>query len=186
MVVIYGSARTPENHPYYASARQLAYKISYMSQADDLGLCVMTGGGPGIMEAANRGAFEAQAPSIGVCMGLPHERNSNEYLTPELTFHFEDLPSRKAQFFKQTQAFVAFPGGLGTLDEMFETMTLIQNGIIPTVPVILYGRAFWQQVLNMQLLVDENMVDADELAMVHTVDSVDEAWDVLQQVLQPL
>jgi len=123
---------------------------------------LMTGGGPGLMEAANRGAFYAGSKSIGLNITLPHEQYPNPYLTPGLCFRFHYFALRKMHFLHRARALVAFPGGYGTLDELFETLTLIQTRKIAPLPVILVGRAFWERAIDFSFLVDEGVIDPED------------------------
>ncbi len=133
--------RTLENSRYYDEARKLGHLISSNTGKDQL--VVVTGGGPGIMEAANRGAHEAGMPSIGMNIVLPHEQAPNPYITPDLNFQFHYFAVRKMHLLMRAKSLVAFPGGFGTLDELFETLTLIQTQKVQSIPVLLFGRAFW-------------------------------------------
>ena len=139
-VSIFGSARTPEDHPEYASARELASRLG------DAGFAIITGGGPGIMEAGNRGARDAGVQSIGLDIELPHEEHSNPYVDLQLTFHY--FFTRKVMFVRYASAFVVFPGGFGTLDELFEALTLRQTGKIQAFPVVLVGTDYWRGLLE--------------------------------------
>ncbi len=168
---------------YYDAARQLAYMITRDSQTDACGACemvVVTGGGPGVMEAANRGAHEAGGKSIGLNIVLPHEQVPNAYITPELTFQFHYFAIRKMHFLMRAKALVAFPGGFGTLDELFETLTLIQTKKMEPVPILLFGREFWERIIDFEAIVDEGTIDIDDLKLFAFVDSADEAWAHIQ------
>ena len=134
-VSIFGSARTPQNHADYAFACRLARRLS------DLGIAVISGGGPGIMEAANKGAFAGKSVSVGLNIALPHEQKPNPY--QDIALRFSRFAERKAAFFSYSQAYVVMPGGFGTLDELFEILTLVQTGKVPPRPVVLVGKAFW-------------------------------------------
>ncbi|MCS6931851.1 MAG: TIGR00730 family Rossman fold protein [Acetobacteraceae bacterium] len=140
---------------------------------------IATGGGPGIMEAANRGASEAGAPSIGFNITLPHEQAPNRYTTPALTFRFHYFAMRKMHFAMRANALVVFPGGFGTLDELFEILTLVQSRKSRRVPIVLYGRAFWTKLVNFPALVEEGMVDAADLGLFAFADEPEEAWEAL-------
>jgi hypothetical protein len=137
---------------------------------------VATGGGPGIMEAANRGASDAGAPSIGFNIGLPHEQEPNAYSTPDLTFQFHYFAVRKLHFAMRANALVAFPGGFGTLDELFELLTLIQTQKMPTVPVVLIDRSYWTRIINFESLADEGMIDRANLELFSYADNAEDAW----------
>lgn len=175
-VTVFGSARFGEDHPHYKTARELG---SLISRA---GFTVMTGGGPGIMEAANRGARDVKGPSIGCNIILPVEQNENPYLDRFVTFkHFF---VRKVMLTKYSYAFVAMPGGFGTLDEVFETLTLIQTGIIRQFPVILIGREYWTPILEFinSTLIPEQTISPKDLELVHITDDPNEAvgWIVAE------
>lgn len=175
--------RVQKKAHYYDQARQLANRITLDSQRQNGGACdnvVVTGGGPGLMEAANRGAADAGGKSIGLNIVLPHEQAPNRYITPELTFQFHYFAVRKMHFLMRARALVAFPGGFGTLDELFETLTLIQTKKIKPVPVLLFGSDYWQRVINFEALADEGTIDHCDLDLFKYVDSVDEAWAYIQ------
>jgi uncharacterized protein (TIGR00730 family) len=140
---------------------------------------IATGGGPGIMEAANRGAFDAGAPSIGFNISLPHEQLPNPYSTPELTFRFHYFAMRKMHFAMRANALVVFPGGFGTFDELFEILTLEQTRKAPPVPVVLVGRSYWQRVINFDALIEEGAIGPDDLELFSFVDTAEEAWSEL-------
>jgi uncharacterized protein (TIGR00730 family) len=140
---------------------------------------IATGGGPGIMEAANRGAAEAGAPSIGFNIGLQHEQEPNAYSTPDLTFQFHYFAVRKLHFAMRANALVAFPGGFGTLDELFELLTLIQTCKMPPVPVILIDKSYWTRVINFEALADEGMIARTDLDLFAYADDAEAAWEEL-------
>src|SRR3984957_11124533 len=140
---------------------------------------IATGGGPGIMEAANRGALEAGAPSIGYNIGLPREQEPNAYSTPDLTFQFHYFAVRKLHFAIRANALVAFPGGFGTFDELFELLTLIQTSKMPPVPVVLVDRSYWTRAINFETLVAEGMIDRTDLDLFSYADDAEQAWQVL-------
>jgi uncharacterized protein (TIGR00730 family) len=140
---------------------------------------IATGGGPGIMEAANRGAAEAGAPSIGFNIGLPHEQEPNGYSTPGLTFLFHYFAVRKFHFAMRANALVVFPGGFGTLDELFEVLTLVQTSKMHRVPIVLIGRSYWSNVVNFERLVQEGTVDAGDLELFSYADDAEGAWQEL-------
>lgn len=171
--------RVLDKSHFYESARKLAYTITHESQVDECGPCemvVVTGGGPGMMEAANRGALEAGGKSIGLNIVLPHEQEPNAYITPELSFQFHYFALRKMHFLMRAKALVAFPGGFGTLDELFETLTLIQTGKIAPVPVLLFGRDYWERIIDFDAIVDEGTIDIEDLELFSFVDSPEDAW----------
>ena len=170
--------RSLANSRYYAEARKLGRLIGRHS--DDHRLVVMTGGGPGIMEAANRGAQDAGALSIGMNIVLPHEQLPNPYITPDLNFQFHYFAIRKMHLLMRAKCLIAFPGGFGTLDELFETLTLIQTGRIQRIPVLLFGKDFWSGVINFQALVDEGTIAPDDLGLFTYVDTAEEAWAIIE------
>jgi len=168
-VTVFGSARFGEDHPHYKTARTLGRLVS------EAGFTVMTGGGPGIMEAANRGARDAGGPSVGCNIVLPEEQAENPYLDRFVTFkHFF---VRKVMLTKYSYAFVAMPGGFGTLDEIFETLTLIQTGIIKQFPVILIGRDYWAPIIDFinNTLIPEKTISAEDIELLHITDDPQEA-----------
>ena len=165
--------------PYYEQARRFAGMVSKRSRAMTTPIYVVTGGGPGIMEAGNRGAFEAGGKSIGLNIVLPHEQEPNPYITPELCFQFHYFALRKMHFLMRSIALVCFPGGFGTLDELFETLTLIQTGKSRRRPILLFGQAFWQKLLNFDHLVETGMIGAGDLKLFTFVETADQAWQVL-------
>jgi uncharacterized protein (TIGR00730 family) len=170
--------RAVDNSRYYEEARKLGEIISKNCQAGAKNThVVITGGGPGIMEAANRGADEAMAKSIGLNIVLPHEQAPNTYITPELCFQFHYFAIRKMHFLIRARALVAFPGGFGTLDELFEALTLIQTQRIKPMPVLLFGRDFWNRVVNFETLVEEGTISADDLNLFNYVETAEEAWE---------
>jgi uncharacterized protein (TIGR00730 family) len=176
--------RRVELSRYYAEARALGRIVSERGGAlcddDDLrDNVVATGGGPGIMEAANRGAADAGAPSIGFNIALPHEQAPNPYSTPELTFQFHYFAMRKMHFAMRANALVVFPGGFGTLDELFEVLTLEQTRKAPPVPIVLIGRSYWQRLVNFDAMVEDGMIDAADLSLFSFADTAEEAWSEL-------
>ncbi|MGL1902723.1 MAG: LOG family protein [Fibrobacterales bacterium] len=165
---------------YYDECRELAKRISIWSEKQKENYCIVTGGGPGIMEAGNRGAHDAKAPNIGLNIELPFEQSPNPYITPELNLNFNYFFIRKYWFLYLAKALVAFPGGFGTIDELFETLTLIQTKkIIKPIPIILYGKEFWDQLINIDFLAETAMINTEDLDLFHVVDSVDEAFDII-------
>jgi uncharacterized protein (TIGR00730 family) len=148
-------------------------------------LFIATGGGPGIMEAANRGAHEMGVPSVGLNIALPHEQHPNPYITPNLSFKFHYFALRKMHFMMRARALVAFPGGFGTLDELFETLTLIQCKKAKPVPVVLFGSEYWKRVLNLSVLVEEGVISPEDLDLFQFIDDVDEAWRFIQGFYKP-
>ncbi|HUZ83982.1 MAG TPA: TIGR00730 family Rossman fold protein [Gaiellales bacterium] len=175
-VAVFGSSRTRPDDPVYAAARQTAGALVRA------GFAVITGGGPGIMEAANRGAQEAGGVSIGANIELPHEQHPNDYLDVSLDFRYFFV--RKTMFVKYSEAFVVFPGGFGTMDELFEILTLAQTQkLSKKLDVLLYGREYWNQVLHLQAMVDWGAIDEADLGLMHYADSPDEAFNVLRTQL---
>ena len=165
---------------YYDVAREFSQVVSSTCQID--GRCdyvVVTGGGPGIMEAANRGAADVNAKSIGLNITLPHEQHPNPYITPRLSFQFRYFAIRKMHFLIRAKALVAFPGGFGTLDELFETLTLLQTGKTQSVIVVLVGRDFWERLINWQLLVDCGLIAQTDLGLFHYAETAQEIWDLI-------
>jgi len=162
---------------YYEEARNFARIVSTTCQME--GKCdyvVITGGGPGIMEASNRGAWEVGAKSIGLNITLPFEQIPNPYITPDLCFQFHYFAIRKMHFLIRAKAMVAFPGGYGTLDELFETLTLVQTKKMKPIPILLFGEEYWRQAVNLQFLVDEGTISPEDLALVSYVETAEEAW----------
>ncbi|MBP0466732.1 LOG family protein [Roseomonas sp. PWR1] len=214
-IVVFGSARTPsperaqamaeaargpaekraakraaEQSRLYEDARAFARIVSLRGGAlaasgaprDNV---IATGGGPGIMEAANRGASEAGAPSIGFNITLPHEQNPNAWSTPALTFRFHYFAMRKMHLAMRANALAVFPGGFGTFDELFELLTLVQTSKASPRPIVLYGRAFWENAVNFSLLVEQGMIDEHDLSLFEIVDTPEEAWaSLLRRGLQ--
>ena len=194
-VVMFGGARVPGpgQHVaperawlvgFYEEARRFARLVGEESVRRGGGeLVLVTGGGPGVMEAGNMGAAEAGARSMGFNIVLPHEQAPNHYVTPELSFNFHYFGIRKMHFLMRAQAIAVFPGGFGTLDELFETLTLIQTGRMKTLPVLLFGRDFWQSIVNWQGLVDAGTIAPDDLELFHYVDTAEEGWAHLREEL---
>ena len=175
--------RALANSKYYEEARKLGGLISSNTGKDML--VVITGGGPGIMEAANRGAHEAGIPSIGMNIVLPFEQAPNPYITPELTFQFHYFAVRKMHLLMRAKALVAFPGGYGTLDELFETLTLVQTKKVNAIPILLFGREFWERVINFNAMVEEGTISAKDLDLFQFVETAEDAWDIISQVNGP-
>ena len=165
---------------YYDVAREFGRLVSSTCQID--GRCdyvIVTGGGPGIMEAANRGAADVGAKSIGLNITLPHEQHPNPYITPKLSFQFHYFAIRKMHFLIRAKALVAFPGGFGTLDELFETLTLLQTGKTEHVMVVLVGRDFWERLINWQWLVENGLIAQQDLQLFYYAETAQEAWDLI-------
>ncbi len=172
--------RQLELSKYYDVAREFGRLVSSTCQVN--GRCdyvMVTGGGPGIIEAANRGAADVKAKSIGLNITLPHEQYPNPYITPRLCFQFRYFAIRKMHFLIRAKALVAFPGGFGTLDELFETLTLLQTGKSQSVIVVLVGRDFWERVINWQLLVEYGLIVQADLGLFHYAETAQEAWDLI-------
>ena len=173
--------RVLDNSRYYSVAREFGRLVGESgSGPQDCSLVVMTGGGPGMMEAASRGAFEAGAKTIGLNIDLPHEQFPNPYITPELCFRFRYFALRKMHFLHRARALVVFPGGFGTLDELFETLTLIQTRTIRPVPVVLIGRAFWERAVDFDFLRDEGVIDDEDREIFWFAETAGEAWAGIQ------
>ncbi len=208
MIVFYGSARIPEpsvadariaaatsdeqravaerlkaKSRYYEVARELA-RLASRTPLDEDGwrnFVVCSGGGPAIMEAANRGAVDEGRDTIGLNIVLPHEQLPNRYVTPELSFQFHYFALRKMHFLLRARAVAVFPGGFGTFDEMFELLTLIQTGKVRPLPVLLFGREFWTRVVNFEALADEGVISPHDLDLFHWCEDAQEAWDFVQK-----
>ncbi|RJF93289.1 TIGR00730 family Rossman fold protein [Sphingomonas cavernae] len=207
MMVFYGSARIPEpakaealleiasdeqsrriaesliaKSKYYDVARELARLASECPRDMDgkRHFVVCSGGGPSIMEAANRGATDVGADTVGLNIVLPHEQAPNEYVTPSLSFQFHYFALRKMHFLLRARAVAVFPGGFGTFDEMFELLTLIQTGKIKPMPVLLFGRDFWERVVNFEALVDEGVISLRDLELFHFVETAEEGWAIVR------
>jgi uncharacterized protein (TIGR00730 family) len=188
-IVVFGSARVAEDGPgeqprWYAEARAFGKIASerggaFLSTGQGRDNVIATGGGPGIMEAANRGAFEAGAPSIGFNVSLPHEEAPNPYITPELTFRFHYFGMRKMHLAMRANALVVFPGGFGTFDELFEILTLLQTGKAQDIPVVLFDERYWRGVVNFDALRDAGMISADDLGLFHFAETAEAAWACL-------
>ena len=164
---------------YYEEARHFAALVTQRSRDFDTPIYVVTGGGPGIMEAGNRGAHDVGGKSIGLNIVLPHEQAPNPYITPQLCFQFHYFALRKMHFLMRSIALVCFPGGFGTLDELFETMTLVQTGKSRARPILLFGREFWNRLIDFQHLIDTGMISAGDEKLIRFVETAEEAWDVL-------
>ena len=171
-----------KNSRYYDDAHRLSKKITRKS-LDNGGneYVIVTGGGPGVMEAANRGAFDLGGKSIGLNIVLPFEQVPNQYITPELCFQFHYFALRKMHFLKRAVALIAYPGGFGTLDELFETLTLIQTRKIKPLPVVLIGKEYWNRLIDFNFLVEEGAITEEDLRLFKIVDHAEEAWDVLKE-----
>ncbi len=164
---------------YYDEARRFAALVTDRSREHETPIYVVTGGGPGIMEAGNRGAHDVRGKSIGLNIVLPHEQAPNPYITPELCFQFHYFALRKMHFVMRSIALVCFPGGFGTLDELFETLTLVQTGKSRARPILLFGREFWERLISFQHLIDTGMISAGDEKLIRFVETAEEAWEVL-------
>ena len=170
-----------ENAVYYEEARKYARLASEASALTDYSeYVVTTGGGPGVMEAGNRGAADVDAPSIGLNIVLPHEQAPNRYVTPDFSFNFHYFAIRKMHFLMRAKSVAVFPGGFGTLDEFFETLTLIQTGRMDHVPVLLFGRKFWNRVIDIEALAEEGTISPDDPDLFTVVDTAEEGWGVVR------
>jgi hypothetical protein len=175
-VSIFGSARTPKEHPYYALSQEIAEKLA------SRGFGVITGGGPGIMEAGNKGAFESGGVSVGLNIELPFEQSANPFIDRDKNIDFDYFFVRKVMFIKYSQGFVVLPGGFGTLDELFEALTLIQTLKIGKFPIVLVGRSFWQGLVTWMeqvVLLQEKNISPDDLHLFTLVDTADEAVEYI-------
>ena len=165
---------------YYEEARKFARLCAeHAAKYDHQEYVVMTGGGPGVMEAGNRGAAELDAPSIGLNIVLPHEQAPNPYVTPDLSFNFHYFAIRKMHFLMRAKVITIFPGGFGTLDELFESLTLIQTKRMAPIPLILFGEAFWRKIVNFEALADFGTIAPDDLKLLHFVETADQAWKII-------
>jgi len=175
--------RDMDNSKYYEEAKKLAQIISNHCQcAGKVAHVVTTGGGPGVMEAANRGAHDVGAKSMGLNIVLPLEQAPNPYITPELSFQFHYFAIRKMQFLMRAQALVVFPGGFGTLDELFDALTLVQTKKIKPIPILLFGKGFWQKVLNFEIMVEEGTISPEDLYLFQYVETAEQAWEVISGI----
>jgi uncharacterized protein (TIGR00730 family) len=199
-VVLFGGARIPEpGKPawaartplqkanleaasrYYEEARRFARFASLTSKSLDFrDYVVVTGGGPGVMEAGNRGAADVGAPSVGLNVVLPHEQSPNSYVTPSLSFNFHYFATRKIHFLMRARAVAIFPGGFGTLDEFFETLTLIQTGRMERIPLLLFGGDFWKKIINFDALAEAGTISPEDPELFTVVDTAEEGWDVIR------
>jgi uncharacterized protein (TIGR00730 family) len=165
---------------YYDAAREFAALVSSTCQVDgNRDYVVVTGGGPGVMEAANRGAYDVGAKSIGLNITLPEEQLPNAYITPELCFQFHYFALRKMHFLLRAKALLVFPGGFGTLDELFDALTLRQTRRMQEIPIVLYGREYWQHAIDFQFLADEGTIADSHLDLMQYAESPQEAWDII-------
>ena len=175
--------RQLRNAHFYDQARLFARLVAgySMHRKPEERLFICTGGGPGIMEAANRGAHEMGAPSVGLNIALPHEQSANPYVTPNLSFKFHYFALRKMHFMMRAKALLAFPGGFGTLDELFEVITLVQTRKAKPVPIVLFGTDYWKRLINLDVMLEEGAISPEDLKLFHYVDEPQAAWDVIQK-----
>ncbi len=175
---LYRAERMVEKSIYYDDARMLGRYIGKSGKGpDDCRVILMTGGGPGIMEAANRGSFDVGAKSIGLNIQLPHEQYPNPYITPELCFQFHYFAIRKLHFLNRAKALVVYPGGFGTFDELFETLTLIQTRKNRPIPVVLVGKSYWSKAVDFDFLAEEGVIAPEDLEIFHFADNAADAWE---------
>jgi uncharacterized protein (TIGR00730 family) len=174
--------RAVRNAHRYEQARAFTRIVAAdsLNQPPEERLYICTGGGPGIMEAANRGAHEAGALNVGLNITLPHEQSGNRYISPSLCYKFHYFALRKMHFMMRAKALVVFPGGFGTLDELFEVLTLVQTGKAKPVPIVLFGTAFWKRLINFEALVEEGTVSPENLKLFHYTDDPAEAWSLIR------
>jgi hypothetical protein len=170
------------NAQYYEKARAFGKLVAQYSAGKDPQdmLFICTGGGPGIMEAANRGAYEADGISVGLSIALPMEESANHYVTPALSFKFHYFALRKMHFMMRAKALVAFPGGFGTLDELFEVITLVQTRKSKQVPIVLFGSDYWKRLVHFDVLVEEGVISPQDLDLFHYADTPEAAWEVIR------
>jgi uncharacterized protein (TIGR00730 family) len=170
--------RIAEKSGYYEVARELGALVGRAGEGREDGrIVIMTGGGPGLMEAANRGAYDVEAKSVGLNVSLPHQQYPNPYITPDLCFRFHYFALRKLHFLLRAKALVVFPGGYGTLDELFETLTLVQTRKIDPLPITLVGEAFWRHAVDFDFLVDEGVIEEEDLGLFSFAESAQEIWE---------
>lgn len=171
------------NSKYYAMAREFAGIVTTYDQnsSDGYQLVVITGGGPGIMEAGNRGASEMGGLTIGLNIRLPFEQHHNPYITEDLNLQFHYFAMRKMHFMKRAAVLACFPGGFGTMDELFEALTLVQTGIVPRIPILLFGASWWKELVNWQKFVDEGVISPEDLALLTFCDSAWEGWSAVKK-----
>ncbi len=178
---LYKAERMVGKSIYYEDAREFGRLVGLSGDgANDNRLVIATGGGPGIMEAANRGSFDVGAKSIGFNIQLPFEQFPNPYITPNLCFLFHYFAIRKMHFLKRAKALVVYPGGFGTLDELFESLTLIQTDKSKKIPIVLVGKKYWKKVIDFEFLKDEAVIDENDLKLFKFVDNAKEAWEYIQ------
>ena len=172
--------RIRDKSKYYDAARKFGKLVTLAGQKNDpYDYVIITGGGPGIMEAANRGAFDVNGKSVGLNITLPEEQHPNPYITPELCFQFHYFALRKMHFLMRARALVVFPGGFGTLDELFDALTLRQTRRMQEIPIILFGEEYWRQVVNFQFLADEGVIADEHLDLIEFAETPEAAWDII-------
>ena len=172
--------RVSDKSRFYEIARQFGQIVGKAGRGpSDSRLTLMTGGGPGIMEAANRGSFDVGAKSIGLNISLPHEQFPNPYITPELCFQFHYFAIRKLHFLQRAKALVVFPGGFGTIDELFDVLTLIQTGKMEIIPIVLVGQNYWEKLFNMEFLEDEGVIDSVDLSLFIYAETAANIWQAI-------
>jgi len=199
-IVMFGGARIPSPEQkdtartktlaglsaFYEEARKFAVLCTQKSlETGGADFVVVTGGGPGVMEAGNRGAEEAGGKSIGLNIVLPHEQAPNKYVTPELSINFHYFAIRKMHFLMRARAVTVFPGGFGTLDELFETLTLIQTNRMKQMPVLLFGKEFWHRIIDFDALADAGTISPEDLDLFHFVETAEEAWEIVKNAPAP-
>jgi uncharacterized protein (TIGR00730 family) len=182
-IVIFGSARIEPQNKYYQATNSLALKLGEWAKKQPEKYAICTGGGPGIMEAGNKGAKEAGAPSLGFCIELPFEQSTNPYVDENLEIQFHYFFLRKFWFLAKSSAIVIFPGGYGTFDELFEALTMLQNRKTKDVPLVLFGTEFWNSMVNWQRFIDDGLIDKEDLALIHFSDDVDETFEYIKREL---
>ena len=172
-----------ERSHYYDAAREFARLVSASCQDEALrgDNVIVTGGGPGIMEAANRGAYDASTKTVGLNIRLPHEQQPNPYITPELCFQFHYFAMRKLHFLLRAKALVAFPGGFGTFDELFDALTLRQTGRMQAIPIVLFGREYWRRAVDFQFLADQGTIADEDLNLIDYAETAVEAWEIVRR-----
>lgn len=202
-IAIFGSARipAPEEHltqdsqarncqklsHFYSEARELAAELGKLIEIRQLRHTrLITGGGPGIMEAASRGAHDVGHPSLGLNIVLPREQRVNPFIAAKHSLEFQYFAMRKMHFLKRAKAVVVFPGGFGTLDELFETLTLIQTTKLSRVPILLYGQDFWNRLINLEVLAEHGLIDVEDLNLYHVVDSVEQCLAMTVPIIEAL
>ncbi|MCL2284026.1 MAG: TIGR00730 family Rossman fold protein [Fibromonadales bacterium] len=179
-IVMFGSARISRENKYYKAASELAYKLGKWASGQPEKYAICTGGGPGIMEAGNKGAKESGAPSLAFCIELPFEQDTNPYVDENLEIEFHYFFLRKFWFLAKSSAIIVFPGGWGTLDETFEALTMLQNKKTNKVPLVLFGTQFWKKLINWQMLIDEGMIDQKDMDFIYFSDNVDDSFEHLK------